>query len=144
MNHHLDIQDEENTGGTIQFSLEKTKHVDLKKPSESVAQELSFSEEEEELLKSRAVPTEFEDIFSDSQIEEEGTGAVEGVVAIEEVFKQKADMINEDFHNETGEAEREDSEEQEHPKLRKAAIIIGIVSAAVILAAIALAVIILL
>ena len=120
----------EKSGGTIQFSLEKT--IVKGKPGEMT------SEQEEELLKPKAIPTEFEDVFSDAG-KEPDESAVEGVVGIEEVFRQKAQKINEDFHNETGE------EAPAAPsRLKRAAIVIGIISAAIVLAAIAVGVIILL
>ena len=49
-------------------------------------------------------------------------------------------MINEDFHNETG----EEPEAVPNSKLKKAAIIIGVISGAIVLAAIAIGIIIIL
>ena len=127
----------ENTasGGTIQFSIKKSKKI----PGTPIHEPEDDREAaEEELLKNQSIPVEFEDVFSDEQIQHESTVS-ENVVGIDEVFKQKAEMINEDFHNETGE---ESEEENPHlPGLKKAAIIIGIVSGAIILAAVAIALI---
>ena len=124
-------------GGTIQFSLDKTKFVTPSSKAE-IAKQSAQEKEEQELLAPQAVPTEFEDVFSDDGIEVDSNSVSEGVVGIEEVFAQKAEMINEDFHNETGEEPSPHS-----PGLRKAAIIIGVISGAIILAAIAVTVIIL-
>ena len=129
-------------GGTIQFSIDKTKNVSLNKSAKTIEEpeEKLAQKEEAELLKNHTVPTEFEDIFSDDNIEDDSSVAVEGVVGIEEVFKQKAEMINEDFHNETGEEPPEESSKH----LKRIAIIVGIICGAVILSAAAVAAIILL
>ena len=139
---NMDSIDEKNSG-TIQFSLNKTKHVNLKKPARRIGKPLEEEEidelqQEKEMLQNQATPTEFEDVFSDEEKQEEVSSA--GVVSVEEVFKQKAAMINEDFHNETG----EESEAAPNSKLKKAAIIIGVISGAIVLAAIAVGVIIIL
>ena len=136
-------------GGTIQFSLDKTKHVNLKKPAKTVgkplteeaeqAQEVLSQEREElEMLNNQTPPTEFEDVFSDKEKAEDEVIHTQGIVGIEEVFEQKAAMINENFHD-----GGEEDVPEHNPKLKKAAIIIGIVSGAIILAAIAIGVIIL-
>ena len=91
------------------------------------------------MLNNQTPPTEFEDVFSDEEKAEDEVSHTQGIVGIEEVFEQKAAMINEDFHDGV---EEEDVPEH-NPKLKKAAIIIGIISAAIILAAIAIGVIIL-
>ena len=128
---HQDRNPAEEAGGTIQFSIEKTI------VNGTVSDDMT-PEQEEELLKPKAIPTEFEDVFSDAE-KEPDESVSEGVVGIEEVFRQKAEMINEDFHNETG----EDAPEAPS-RLKRAAIIIGIISGAIILAAVAVGVIILL
>ena len=137
----MDAIDEKN-GGTIQFSLNKTKHINLKKPAKRIEpidkEEIDELQQEKEMLQNQATPTEFEDVFSDEEKQEEENN--NGVVSVEEVFKQKAEMINEDFHNETG----EDSDSEPSKGLKRAAIIIGVISGAIVLAAIAVAVIILL
>ena len=131
--------------GTIQFSLDKTKHVNLKKstqkigkPIEDEADSEQQALEEQELLNQQTPPTEFEDVFSYYVIQEEDDTHTQDVVGIDEVFEQKAAMINENFHDGV------ESEESDHnPKLKKAAIIAGIVCGAIVLAAIAIGVIIL-
>ena len=134
-------------GGTMQFSLSKTKHVDIKKPAKRIdiaAQEeehsnAEASEQEQALLQNQVPPTEFEDVFSDEEKEEE-EAVTESVVSVEEVFKQNAAMINENFHDGT----QDEPEPVHNSKLKKIAIILGIISGAVILAAIAIGLIILL
>lgn len=129
------------TGGTIQFSIDKTKHVSLNKSAKPLeAEEEKKDLDEARLLKAQAVPTEFEDVFSDETIEDDSSVAVEGVVGIDEVFKQKAEMINEDFHNETG----EEPPQRSSKHLKRIAIVVGIISGAVILSAVAVALIIML
>ena len=137
-------------GGTIQFSLDKTKHVNLKKTAktagkplmeeetEQVQEALLQEREELEMLNNQTPPTEFEDVFSDEEKAEDEVIHTQGIVGIEEVFEQKAAMINENFHDGV-----EEDIPEHNPKLKKAAIIIGIVSGAIILAAIAIGVIIL-
>ena len=138
---------EPGTGGTVQFSLDKTRAVNLKKKAPSIGKIIDEEEEqaqeqlEEELLKNQATPTEFEDVFSDAEKQEDDAAATQNVVAIEEVFKQSSSMINEDFQDDAGDPE--EAEPSHNPKLKRAAIIIGIVSGAIILAAIAIAAIIL-
>ena len=128
------------SGGTIQFSIDKTKHVSLNKSAKPIkAEDEKQDFEEARLLKNRAVPTEFEDVFSDDNIEDGSSVAVEGVVGIDEVFKQKADMINENFHNETG----EEPVPQSPKHLKRIAVVVGIICGAVILSAAAVALIIL-
>ncbi|MBR2590571.1 MAG: hypothetical protein IKE65_06575 [Clostridia bacterium] len=138
---------EDENSGTMQFSLSKTKHVNIKKPAKKIdvlsqkekQKELDELKMEEELLKNQVTPTEFEDVFSDEEKQEE-EAVTESVVSVEEVFKQSADMINEDFHDGT---EEEDTEPSANPKLRKAAIILGIISGIIVLlAAIAIGIII--
>ena len=133
------------SGGTIQFSLEKTKHVNLKKPAQKIGKpiedeaDLEQQElEEQELLNQQTPPTEFEDVFSDKGIQEDDDTHTQDVVGIDEVFEQKAAMINENFHDGV-----EGDEPEHNPKLKKAAIIAGIVCGAIVLAAIAIGVIIL-
>ena len=129
-------------GGTMQFSLSKTKHIQTNNPAKKIEitdREAQEDLEEQALLQNQVTPTEFEDVFSDEEKQEEET-ITESVVSVEEVFKQNADMINEDFHDGT----EEEPEEPANPKLKKAAIIVGIISGAIILAAIAIALIILL
>lgn len=129
-------------GGTMQFSLSKTKHIQTNNPAKKIEitdREAQEDLEEQALLQNQVTPTEFEDVFSDEEKQEEET-ITESVVSVEEVFKKNADMINEDFHDGT----EEEPEEPANPKLKKAAIIVGIISGAIILAAIAIALIILL
>ena len=130
--------------GTIQFSLDKTKHVNLKNPAAKIGKPITEEDaltqqerEEKELLTPQALPTEFEDVFSDKGIQEEDDSHTQDVVGIEEVFEQKAAMINENFHDGV-----EGDEPDHNPKLKKAAIIAGIVCGAIILAAIAIGILI--
>ncbi len=140
-NHINDIENQ--NGGTIQFSINKTKHVNLKKPAKRIRDEELEQQKkeqlEEEMLLNQTPATEFEDVFSDEEKAEEDS-AVSSVVSVEDVFKQNAEMINENFHDGTA----EDEAPQHSSKLKKAAIIVGIISGAIILAAIAIGIIIIL
>lgn len=140
-NFNIENEPAEVQGETVQFSLDKTKHIDLAKADNTA--ENSAAEQEQELLINQAPPTEFEDIFSDEGLKEDTSSVAEGVVAIEEVFRQNAQMINKDFHNETGEIPDIENEASS-PKLKKAALIASIVSGSIILLAVIIALIILL
>lgn len=143
---NLDIEQLPKSDKTMTFSLGK-----IKKPSKMKAVKIEEEEDlyeiedisDEQLLQNQEVPTEFEDVFSDEELDED-TGTVEGVVTVEEVFKQQKGKINENFHNETEFIPSAKEELGAGKKKHKAAIIAAIICGAVILSAIAVAIIFLL
>lgn len=113
---------------TIRFSLNgsHTKHAPSAKTKNA--------ESKAKKVPDKKIPTEFEDIFSQEKIRKEENAISDKVIGIEEFFKNSTPQIGGEHQDEIDPQAHKEHEKNKREK--RAALIIGIISAVIIAAAV--------